>query len=79
MAVFKDSLPTRKYEVVAKLNVHMEKSFFLHTAYEEVLPQLQELARQRGADGIIQIKEERSQIAETFVYNVTAAAILFTE
>lgn len=75
--VFKDEAPTRKYEVVAKLNVHLEKTFFLHSAFEEVRPRLEDLARQHGADGVMQIEEKKSRLNETYIYNVTAMAIAF--
>jgi len=76
---FKDSTPTRKYEPVARLNVHLEKTFFLKSAFEEARPQLEDLARRAGGDAVIQVEEKRSRLNETFIYNVTATAVVFTD
>jgi hypothetical protein len=77
--LFKDTAPGRKYEPIARLNVHIEKTFFIPTAFEEARPKLVDLARQRGADAIIQVEEKKSRLNETFIYNVTATAIIFTD
>lgn len=77
--LFRDALPARSYTVVAKLNVHIEKTFFLPSAFPEALPQLENLARQHGADGLIDVVEKKSRLNETFIYNVTATAIAFTD
>jgi hypothetical protein len=77
--VFMDTLPTRKFEAVAKLNVHIEKTFFIPSAFAEARPKLEDLARQHGADAIIQIAEKKSRLNETFIYNVTATAVVFTD
>jgi hypothetical protein len=77
--LFKDSQPTRPFEAVAKLNVHIEKTFFIPSAFDEVLPKLEELARQHGADALIDVVEKKSRLNETFIYNVTATAVAFTD
>lgn len=79
VALFKDSLPDRKYEPVARLNVHVEKTFFIPSAFEEVRTQLEDLARQKGADAIIEIVEKKSRLNETFIYNVAGVAIVYTD
>ncbi len=76
--LFKDTKPTRPFEVVAKLNVHIEKTFFMPSAFDEALPKLEELARQQGADALIDVGEKKSRLNETFIYNVTATAVVFT-
>ena len=77
--VYRDAPPSRPYEAVARLNVHIEKTFFIKSAYSEALPRLQSLAREKGADAIIQISEDRSQLNETYIYNVKAVAIVYTD
>ena len=77
--IFLEALPPRKFEPVAKLNVHIEKTFFLPSAFGEARPKLEDLARQYGADAIIQIEEKKSRLNETFIYNVTATAVIFTD
>lgn len=77
--LFKDTQPSRPYETVARLNVHIEKTFLIPSAFGEALPKLEELARQHGADALIEIVEKKSRLNETFIYNVTATAVVFTE
>lgn len=76
--LFRDAAPSRPYAPVAKLNVHIEKTFFVLSAFPEALPQLENLARQHGADALIEVVEKKSRLNETFIYNVTATAIVFT-
>lgn len=77
--IFKDALPTRHYEVVAKLTAHIEKTFFLESAFNELKPQLEKLARDNGADALISIEETKSHRLETYGYTVNATAIVFTD
>lgn len=63
--------------VVAKLNVHIEKTFLIPTAFDEALPQLKALARQQGGEAVTNIEEKKSRLHETFIYNVTADAVVF--
>lgn len=77
--VFLAAPPARKFEPVARLNVHIEKTFFLPSAFAEARPKLEDLARQYGADAIIQVEEKKSRLNETFIYNVTATAVIFTD
>lgn len=77
--LFKDTEPIRKYEVVARLNVHLEKTFFIPSVFDEAKPQLEAMARQHGADAIIHVDETKSRHLETFIFNVTATAVVFTD
>lgn len=77
--LFRDAAPPRAFSRVANLNVHIEKTFFLPSAFSEALPQLEQLARQHGADALIDVVEKKSRLNETFIYNVTATAIAFTD
>lgn len=75
--LFKDTKPDRPFEAVARLNVHIEKTFFIPSAFSEALPQLEDLARQQGADALVDVVEKKSRLNETFIYNVTATAVVF--
>lgn len=75
--LFKDTNPSRPFEPVARLNVHIEKTFLIPTAFGEALPKLEELARQQGADALVDVVEKKSRLNETFIYNVTATAVVF--
>ena len=61
------------------MNVHIEKTFFIPSAFGDALPQLEELARSYGADALTKIEEKKSRLNETFIYNVSATAIVFTD
>ena len=76
--LFKDSAPNRPFEPVARLNVHIEKTFFIPSAFAEALPELEKLARQNGADALMDVAEKKSRLNETFIYNVTATAVTFS-
>ena len=79
VSIYRDTAPDRAFEPVARLNVHIEKTFLIPTAFNEAKPKLEELARQHGADALINIQEKKSRLNETFIYNVSATAIAFTD
>jgi hypothetical protein len=77
--VFRDTAPDRPFVKMARLDVHLEKTFFIKSSLEDALPALKKQARTAGADAIIEIQERFSTVAETKVYHVTAMGIRFTE
>ncbi len=79
VALYRDAAPTRPFKVVAQLNVHLEKTFFIPSVFDEALPKLEELARHEGADALTNVQEKKSRLNETFIYNVTADAVVFTQ
>lgn len=62
---------------IARLDVHLEKTGFVTSKFEDALPELKKQARQAGADAVIEIQETRSQILETMVYHVTATGVRY--
>lgn len=80
IAVHERELPSRRFERIARLDVHVEKTGFMASDLREALPKLKELARRAGADAIIEVREQRSSVAvETKIYHVTATAIRYLE
>jgi uncharacterized protein YbjQ (UPF0145 family) len=75
--VFRDGVPNRAFNRIARLDVHLEKTGFVKSYFEEALPELKKQARQAGADAVIEIEEKRSQILETMVYHVTATGVRY--
>jgi hypothetical protein len=75
--VFRDGLPNRAFNRIARLDVHLEKTGFVKSYFAEALPELKKQARQAGADAVIEIEEKRSQILETMVYHVTAIGVRY--
>ena len=77
--VFQANTPTRPFENVSRLDVHLEKTFFISSSLAGALPALKEQARLSGAEAIIEIHKSRSMVGETQVYHVTAIGIRYTE
>lgn len=75
--VFRDALPTRAFDRIARLDAHLERTGWIPSGIDDALPELLKQARRAGADAIIEISERRSQILETKVYHVTATAIRY--
>jgi hypothetical protein len=75
--VFRDGVPSRAFNRIARLDVHLEKTGFVTSRFEDALPELKKQARQAGADAVIEIEEKRSQILETMVYHVTATGVRY--
>jgi Putative heavy-metal-binding len=79
VAVFPDAPPSRPFARIARLDVHLEKTVFVESSLEDAMPELQKQARLAGADAIIEIREQRSSIAETRIYHVTATGIRYLD
>jgi hypothetical protein len=77
--VFKTGLPPRVFEKISRLDVHLEKAFFVGSSLETALPELKRQARLSGADAIIDIRETSSMVGETKIYHVTATGIRYTD
>lgn len=75
--VFREGVPNRAFTRIARLDVHLEKTGFVKSYFEEALPALKKQARQAGADAVIEVQETRSQILETMVYHVTATGVRY--
>jgi hypothetical protein len=75
--VFRDGVPNKPFDRIARLDVHLEKTGFVKSGLEDALPELKKQARQAGADAVIEIQEIRSQILETMVYHVTATGVRY--
>lgn len=77
--VFDGSLPQRKFERIARLDAHFEKTFFASTGRDTAIEELKKQARAAGADAIIEVDERRTRVNETLILHVSATAIAFTE
>jgi hypothetical protein len=75
--VFRDGVPDKPFNSIARLDVHLERTGFVTSRFEDALPELKKQARQAGADAVIEIQEMRSQILETMVYHVTATGVRY--
>ena len=77
--VYRDKLPDRPFERISRIDVHLEKTHFISSDFNNALPRLQKEARLSGADAMIEIKESKSSVGETKIYHVTATGIRFLE
>lgn len=77
--VFQTGPPSKPYERISRLDVHLEKTHFISSSLTEALPALKRQARLSGADAIIEMRESRSMVGETQVYHVTGTGIRYTE
>lgn len=77
--VFRFGLPEKPFERVARLDVHLEKAYFLSSDFEDALPKLIEQARLSGSHAIIEIEERTSSVLETKIYHVTATGVRFLD
>ena len=77
--VFQTGGPSKPFERVSRLDVHLEKTHFISSSLTEALPALKKQARLSGADAIVEIRESKSMVGETQVYHVTATGIRYTD
>jgi len=75
--IYRYELPQRPFKKVARLDVHIEKTHFLSTDFEDAVPELKEQARLSGSHAIIEIEERKSSLLETKIYHVSATGIRF--
>lgn len=79
ITVFETGLPSRDFERIARLDVHLEKTVFIQSSLQDALSELKRQARQAGANAVIELREQRSSVGETRIYHLTATAIRYTE
>jgi hypothetical protein len=77
--VFLNNTPKRPFLKISRLDVHLEKTFFVGSSLSEALPELKKQARLSGADAIIEIRETRLTVVEALVYHVTATGIRYSD
>lgn len=72
-----DQAPTRPYDEVGVLNVHLEATSFITYSMKDALPLLKAKARTAGADAIMAVRETRGRYLETSMYNLSCKAIRY--
>lgn len=77
--IFKDQSPARPYVAISRLNVHLEKTFFMPSDFASARSELQRQACLSGADGVIDIEEKNSGYLETRIYNLSATGIHYQD
>lgn len=75
--IFKVGAPDKAYIRISKLNVHLEKTFFVSSDFESASKELKRQACLSGADAIIDLNETSSSYLETKIYNVSGTGICY--
>jgi hypothetical protein len=75
--IFKAGAPDKTYIQISKLNVHLEKTFFVSSDFESASKELKRQACLSGADAIINLNETSSSYLETKIYNVSGIGICY--
>jgi hypothetical protein len=76
--IFESNAPTRPFERIARLDTHFEKTHLMTTARDAGVAELRKQARAAGADAIIEVREMRSRVGETFILHMTGIGIRYT-
>jgi hypothetical protein len=79
VGIFKKQPPARPYTAISRLNVHLEKTFFVPSDFASARDELQRQACLSGADGVIDIEETNSGYLETRIYNLSATGIHYLD
>ena len=77
LEVFKTGVPSKNFIRIARLDVHLEKTHFIGSGFEDALPELKKQACRAGADAIIDVQERKSIVGETNIYHVTATGVKY--
>jgi len=75
--IFESGEPQRAFERIARLDSHFEKTHLIHTSHATAIAELQKQARAAGADAVIEVREMRSRVGETFILHLTGIAIRY--
>jgi uncharacterized protein YbjQ (UPF0145 family) len=64
---------------VSHLNVHLEKTFFAPSDFDDAKAELKHQACLSGADAIIEVRELSSSYLETRIFNVSGTGVRFQD
>jgi hypothetical protein len=79
--VFRTGHPSKEFVRISRIDVHIERTYYIRSDFEDVLSKLRKEACESGADAIIEIQERSSNInlSETNIYHVTATGIKYKQ
>ncbi len=77
--IFINEQPSQRFERIARLDVHMERTYYVKSQLNDALPELRKEGCASGADAVIDVQERSSSLnlAETHVYHVTGTGIRY--
>ena len=72
-------MPDKKYVKISRIDVHIERTFALTPNFNNALPELRKQACLSGADAVVEIEEQSSQLIENRMYHVVAVGIKYID
>ena len=77
--IFTNEQPSQHFERISRLDVHIERTYYVKSQLDDALPLLRKEGCASGADAVIDIQERRSNfnLAETNAYHVTGTGIRY--
>ena len=69
--------PTRDFERIARIDVHLEWSGYFEPRLADAVPELRKQACRAGADAVTEIEEQRGSHIETKRYHVIGTGIKY--
>ena len=77
--IFANGQPSQPFERIARLDVHIERTYYVKSQLNDALPELRKEGCAAGADAVIEILERSSSInlAETHIYHVIGTGIRY--
>jgi len=81
LEIYRTSYPDREFSEISRIDVHIERTYFVSSVFDDALPEIKKRACDSGADALIDIREISSTInlGETHIYHVTATGIKYKE
>lgn len=77
--VYQTGVPSKAYVRISRLDVHIERTYYARSSFQDALPELKRKACESGADAVIEIQERSANInlSETNMYHVTATGVKY--
>jgi hypothetical protein len=75
--VFRAGAPTKEFVRISRIDVHLEKTHFIRSGFEDALSELKKQACLSGADAVIEIEDRSTNLVETRIYHLTATGIKY--
>lgn len=77
--IFTKGHPSQQFERISRLDVHIERTYYVKSQLDDALPEMRKEACASGADAVIDIQERSSNfnLAETNMYHVTGTGVRY--
>ena len=77
--IFTNGQPSRHFERISRLDVDIERTYYIKSQLDHALPELRKEGCASGADAVIDVQERSSSfnLAETNAYRVTGTGVRY--